>query len=161
MDGFAGVWLKSPQPLTIAGMPKLLRRLPRLMTHAKPLLQVYRPGESIYVDGEPVQRNPSQFYMRALVTPITGRNQLILPEGDRIEERYTIYQDPSQTQSAPGRQPAPGNLLVNDKVLINGTPCVVEQSKDWLGRYVEAQAVKIDVSKSKKIDFPELPADGR
>jgi hypothetical protein len=137
----------------------LLRRLPRLILRAKPLVAAVRPGEQVLVNGKPERRNPLQMIIRARVVPLTGRQQLILPEGDRKTERYTVYQDPRQTRwvGDPPVDEKGGTLCIGDYVHVYGSACVIEQSKNWLNRYVEAQAVRIDVSTSKKIDFPEVP----
>jgi len=132
-----------------------MRCLPSLITKARPWVPAWREGETIYIDGKPQHRNPLRFYVRALVVPVSGQAEMVLPEGQRLTESYSLYQDPSQTVMADNTDQAMWvPLQVNDKVnLLEGKAFIILRAKDW-GSYVEATAQRIDVRGGANIDFP-------
>jgi hypothetical protein len=138
-----------------------MRRIPRLIRDARPLVAAWR-GKIVYVDGKPVVRDPLRFIVRALVEPITSQKQNLLPEGDRLTERYTLYQDWTQSQPVDAPDLRAGDrslsLAVNDKVRLFGQPFIVEEAKFW-GSYVEVTVTRVDVGNKQPIDFPPLPEE--
>lgn len=89
----------------------------------------------IYVDGKPVKRDPELFHVKANVQPVSGRDLLLVPEGDRYREMLTLYCDNFASGSIP---------RTNDKVFRDGKWYQVQTAADW-GSYSNCRIMLIDV----------------
>jgi hypothetical protein len=109
-------------------------------------LPILREGEVIYVDGKPVKRDPIRFEAPANVQPLTGKQLLLVPEGDRLKEQFMLY-----APLASGVM----RLRLADKVWRNGAVFILHECKDW-GSYTEARMVRQDVPGGLP-DFGTIP----
>lgn len=112
----------------------------RIMTGAySEALDVLReqPGEGaiVYVDGKPVRRLPVKLRIHGSVQPLTGTELLIVPEGDRTTEQYSVY--------------TADDLRLSDKIQRKGAVLEVQQVSDW-GRFRVARAMRVDVGQPPK-----------
>ena len=115
-----------------------LRTMPTLMTSAqlgKETLPVTREGDVVYVDGKPIRRGGTQFTVRAMVSPLSGKDLLIVPEGERFNEQFWLFQ-PLIDVEIP--------LQTDDTVLREKRAYQVQDVKAW-GNYVQARISRIDV----------------
>ena len=89
------------------------------------------------VDGKPVKRSPWWYSIACNVQPVSGKELLLMPEGDRFRDQFNAYQqaDPGESREV---------LRVNDKVCRAGKFWVVQQVTHW-GSYVIGRFVRIDV----------------
>lgn len=93
-------------------------------------LVLLRPNGTDYVDGKPVQREPTRIEFKANVQPLNGRDLLIVPEGDRFKEMYFVWSD--------------FEIKINDQIVRQDINFQVQQSEMW-GSYSRARMVRIDV----------------
>ncbi len=110
-------------------------------------LPVLREGGWILVGGKRVPRETTRYAARGMVAPLTGRDLLILPEGDRNTEQYQFFQ--VWEAQVP-------KLEVGDKLLRGGKLLICESAKDW-GSFVEARLVVQDVQQDDLPDFGDVP----
>lgn len=54
-------------------------------------VEVHRRVKTVYVDGKPVDKPDRSFRIRASVQPLSGRDLLLVPEGQRFKEQYFVY----------------------------------------------------------------------
>jgi len=91
-------------------------------------LGVYRRGK--YVESKSFVEFDCE---KASVQPLTGKEQLQLPEGDRNRQHLWIY--------------TPFAVKENDVMVRMGTEYEVQVVEDW-GSYRKARGVKIDVDRN-------------
>ena len=101
-------------------------------------LDVVREGTSLggnvnYVDGKLVKTNPLKFCIICNVQPLTGKDLLLVPEGDRYTDQLWVWMNQQQTP-----------LLTNDMVLRQGRTYQVQSAENW-GSYTKARIMKVDV----------------
>lgn len=84
-----------------------------------------------YKDGKPVNLSPPlKFMICGNVQPLSGKDLLIVPEGNRDKEQYWIF-----TQA---------RLELADKITRNGVNFEVQTSEGW-GSFYQARIMRIDV----------------
>lgn len=103
---------------------------------------VYREGTALggdapvnYVAGKPQKRAPVVFAVRGTWQPTAGRDLLLMPEGDRGREAWTVWSYPD---------PLGRCLDVNDKVPRGARVFQVQSAEPW-GSYVKASLIRVDV----------------
>lgn len=96
-------------------------------------LKVFRVGKVTYVDGKPVQTQESSYEIVCNVQPMTGRDLLLVPEGDRHKEQYWLWCE--QNQKA---------MEVNDRVVRGGINFQIQSTENW-GSYTKARIMRDDV----------------
>lgn len=95
------------------------------------LLKVARENRITWFEGIPFSDRKTDFEIRALVVPITGKELLLLPEGDRFRNNIQIY-----TQ---------GDIRDNDVVIYMNQPFEVQTVFNWVEIYRTARAMRLDV----------------
>lgn len=104
----------------------------QIMNHDEELC-VFRDQKIRYVDGKPVRSPPIEFKIICNVQPMTGRDLLLVPEGDRFKEQYFIYSE-DITKA----------LEINDRVVFRCNNYQVQETMTW-GSYTRSRIMKIDV----------------
>ena len=92
------------------------------------------PSAVRYVDGEPLRPPPTEYSFRCNVQPVSGRELLLVPEGDRFKEMYSVWSE--------------GQFKVNDRVVREGANFQVQSVEYW-GSYSRARIVRVDVGPNK------------
>jgi hypothetical protein len=94
------------------------------------VLDVFRSNQPLYVEGKIHHYQNSKFKVICNVQPI-GRDLLLVPEGDRYKEQYTIYAK---------------HLLLkdNDRICRDNKNYQVQNVEDW-GSYQKARIMLDDV----------------
>lgn len=109
-------------------------------------LWVFRNGLVDYVDGKPVFPQPIEFKMTCNVQPMTGRDLMLVPEGDRYKEQYWVWMNQRDKP-----------LEINDRVQRRGLDdnnketrvnFQVQEIQNW-GSYTRARIMRIDVGPNK------------
>jgi len=108
-----------------------LKRRSRLMNNDEQL-PALRPGEVVFRDGKPVKRAMRQYRIRANVQPLSSRDLMLVPEGDRTKEQFWLF---SQNRDEA--------MALNDLVLRRGKVYVVQGLEEW-GGYTKGRAVRYD-----------------
>lgn len=103
------------------------------MRHGEPL-DVLREtsgsdGNIVYVDGKPVKRRGAVHRIKGSVQPLSGRDLMIVPEGDRLTEQYWVY--------------TADDIQTNDKVRRLGAIFQVQDVKAWPS-YRQARMMLVD-----------------
>lgn len=95
-------------------------------------LAVLRPDPSpgVIVDGKIMTLGKKRIEIQGNVQPVTGRDLLIVPEGDRSKEQFSIY--------------SAFAFALNDEVLRNGFVYQVQSVEEW-GSYYKARIMREDV----------------
>ncbi len=91
---------------------------------------VARENRITWEEGIPHADRKTDFVIRGLIVPLTGKELLLVPEGDRYRYNTWVY-----TQ---------GELRDNDLVIYAGQPFEVQVVTDW-GSYRQARAMRLDV----------------
>lgn len=102
----------------------------------------------IYLNGQPVRRQPITFQLRCNVQPLSGADLAILPEGERLENSFSIWAWSGENF-----------LAIGDKVILGTDTFQVQGAEDW-GSYVKGRAVRIDVGPDTASDFQLYPGKG-
>ena len=105
------------------------------------------PGSIVYLDGKPVRRQPIIFTIVCTVQPLSGRDLLMVPEGDRISANYWVWSN--QTQKP---------LKLNDLIRREDEVYQVQESSDW-GSYTRARMMLVDTGPLQVDNDPDKPAD--
>lgn len=89
-------------------------------------LTVIRPGTVTYVDGVATDAGDgSTFEVQGSLQPMTGRDLLVVPEGQRHQRRWKLYTTAElKTAESAGNQGA-------DRVVWQGKHLVVESRQAW------------------------------
>lgn len=111
--------------------------LPRIIT-ADETLTVIREDTQVdamttYVDGKPVKLGFSTFTVTANVQPMSGKDLMLVPEGDRSKDQYWVYATPAAMA-----------LQLNDKIHRKGVVYQVQSVQGW-ECYYQARIMAIDV----------------
>ena len=96
-------------------------------------IPVVRENEVIYLEGKPIKRQIADFTITCNVQPLDGKDLLLVPEGDRFKEQYTLFTNNTQTP-----------LLDNDRVVRRGISFQVQNVEQW-GSYQKCRIMRIDV----------------
>jgi hypothetical protein len=96
-------------------------------------IPVVRYGETIYLEGKPIQRKLKDFFITCNVQPVDGRDLLLVPEGDRFKEQYWLYTNNLQVP-----------LRDNDRIVRNGINFQTQNVENW-GSYQKCRIMRIDV----------------
>jgi len=96
-------------------------------------VQAVRLGETTYKDGLAVHRNPETFDIKCNCQPLSDRDLMLVPEGDRFKENWWLW---SMKDSKP--------IKLNDRIIRNGINYQVQGVGDW-GSYNKCRLVRIDV----------------
>ncbi len=96
-------------------------------------LEFTRYPTPTYIDGKPVQGTPDTFDVICNRQPLSPRDLLVVPEGDRDKEQYWIFSENLDEQ-----------IALQDETLIDRVNFVVMGIEPW-GSYSRARIVKIDV----------------
>lgn len=101
-------------------------------------LLVTRQGSTMgvdvtYVDGKIVKTDAIDFCITCNVQPMSGKDLLLVPEGDRYTEQLWVWSNQKQKP-----------LLTNDLVSRKGLTYQVQSSEDW-GSYTRARIMRVDV----------------
>ena len=114
------------------------------------ILTVFREGpfnqspielsDSVYLDGKPVKRGITTFTITCTTQPITGRDLLMVPEGDRYKENYWLWQNVTTpvNQASP-----PAALIINDRVIMNNINYQVQEVQPW-GSFQQCRIMRTD-----------------
>ena len=94
-------------------------------------LDVSRDGGVVYVDGKPVKLDKTFFQITCNVQPLSGRELLMVPEGDRAKESYAVY-----TRGMP--------LKINDRIKRFDKYFQVQALENW-GSYQKGRIMLDDV----------------
>ena len=94
-------------------------------------LEVFRDGEVVYVDGKPKKLDKASLKIVCNVQLLGGKELLMVPEGDRYKEQYSLY-----VKDMP--------LKDNDRVIRNCKNYQVQNLENW-GSYQKGRIVLIDV----------------
>lgn len=112
-----------------------MRGRSRLMTHDErlPVLREgnLEAGAVAYVDGKPVKRAPVTFSVACTVQPMGGKDLLLVPEGDRDKEQFSVWTHDLR-------------MALNDKLLRLGKVYQV-QSAENDGSYIKLRLMAVDV----------------
>ena len=117
-------------------------------------LTVYREGTNIpvnvdYIDGKPIKRNTITFYIKANVQPLTDRELLLVPEGDRFREQYYIFVENKVVITEEGLEIQAENLVKdNDQIIRLGHYFQAQGTANW-GSYTRARIMKVDVGPNR------------
>lgn len=103
-------------------------------------LKFYRVTSTTYTDGLPVHNKELTFSMFCNVQPMNARDLLLVPEGDRHREQYTIFTE--------NRNQEP-RLQANDRVVRLGKNFQIQSVEAW-GSYVKARIMLDDVGPASK-----------
>ena len=109
-------------------------------------LFLLREGKSaglrtVYVDGLPVKRDVQKIPFRSAVQPVSGKELLLVKEGDRKKEQFWIW----VYEGCLGGQA----IEVNDKVIRCGHIYQAQQTEAWTG-YTYARIMRIDVGQESE-----------
>jgi hypothetical protein len=109
-------------------------------------LAVRRVGSVSYPDGRPREAAKTEFLVVGNVQPVSGRDLLIVPEGDRFKEQYWLYLKNCQFAVDRGLdvEAKPTRVQLNDTVVRLGSNYQVQSLEDW-GSYSRARIMRIDV----------------
>lgn len=94
------------------------------------VIPVQRENKVDWKEGLPYSTCKEEFQIRGIIFPITGRDLLLVPEGDRFQQNIWIY-----TQQ---------DLRVNDVATYAGQPYEVQNVSNW-DSYNQARAMRLDV----------------
>lgn len=94
------------------------------------IIPVARENCITWAEGIPYADRKTDFELRGIIIPLTGRELLLVPEGDRFRLNIWVY-----TQ---------GDLRDNDVVIHNGMPFEVQTVQNWTS-YRQARAMRLDV----------------
>lgn len=83
-----------------------------------------------YVNGKPVKKAVQSFDIRCNVQPLSGKELLLVPEGDRSKEQYNLW-----TQA---------KVELNDRIQRCGVQFQVQTVEAW-GSFYECRIMRIDV----------------
>lgn len=112
-----------------------------IIIHDETLL-VKRNGRTDYKDGKPIHRYIEEFEITCNVQPMSGRDLLLVPEGDRYKEQYWVFMNQKDKP-----------LHTNDKVIRPGVdqnsqpvevPFQVQEVQNW-GSFTQARIMRLDV----------------
>lgn len=104
----------------------------RIINHDE-TLEVERSNGVTYVEGLPVESGRTTFNIICNIQPLTGRDLLIVPEGDRLKEQYFIWCEQNEQI-----------LLPNDMVKRDGLNFQIQSVENW-GSYTRARIMRIDI----------------
>lgn len=93
-------------------------------------LQVLRTAKVAYVDGKPNPGNIEKLNIKCTVQPLSGKDLLIVPEGDRFKEQYWLW--------------TTCEVLDNDQVVRCGKNYQVQTVQIW-GSFRQVRIMRIDV----------------
>lgn len=93
-------------------------------------VEVVREGCVTYVDGKPVKSDVTTFKARGSFQPLSGRDLMLVPEGDRLKEQFWLY--------------TPSKIKINDRVVRCGINFQAQTIQDW-GDYQQVRVMRIDV----------------
>lgn len=106
------------------------------------------PGsDTIYIDGKPIARDAFEFELSCNVQPLSGKDLLLVPEGDRYTSSLWIW-----THQA---DPA---LQASDLVHRDGRWYQVQSSEDW-GSYSRCRIMQVDVGPNAPIGTQSCDPD--
>lgn len=107
---------------------------------------VTREGEVIILDGKPVKRNLFTFTVCGNIQPLSGRDLLLVPEGDRHKEQYYLFYNNSSIVLEKGLEikADPTSIIVNDRMTRLGVNFQVQSVENW-GSYSRARIMRDDV----------------
>lgn len=95
-------------------------------------LTVTRDGAPTYTDGKPVYPTPTTFDVVCNVQPVSGRDLLLVPEGDRFKEQYYIWSEQNEMP-----------VEVNDRITREGVNFQVQSPEMW-GSYKRVRIMRMD-----------------
>lgn len=87
-------------------------------------------GTVSFVDGKPVAQREAKSLIRGTVQPLTGRDLLLVPEGDRTKEQYWFWTE--------------CNVMLMDRIERCGVNFQVQGVQNW-GSFNQARMMRIDV----------------
>lgn len=93
-------------------------------------LKCARENSISWFEGIPYSDKKTDFEIRCIVFPLSGKELLLVPEGDRYRTNVWIY-----TQD---------NLKNNDVVIYKDEPYEVQSIQNW-GSFIQARGMRIDV----------------
>lgn len=94
------------------------------------LLTATRPGRTDYVDGKPLARAEVTYQFHCNVQPINGRDLLLVPEGDRYKEQYTVWTEHP--------------VQANDRIIRCDISFQAQSVEAW-GTYFKVRMMRLDV----------------
>lgn len=105
-----------------------------------------REGEVIILDGKPIKRFLVKFSVRGNIQPMSGRDLLLVPEGDRFKEQYWLFYNNSSIVVDEGLdiQADPTAIIINDRMTRLGVNFQVQTVENW-GSYSKARIMRVDV----------------
>lgn len=99
---------------------------------------ITRPAASSYVNGRAASGAPSTFQIVAVLVPLTGRELMSLPEGERSKERIAFL-----TRSQEIRTTSAGGAT-SDVITYKGVAYEIEKVETWdAGEYWRCVARKV------------------
>lgn len=116
-----------------------LQSLPSRIIRYDETLTVYREGSVVYKDGKPDKWLVEPFTIACNVQPLSGRDLLMVPEGDRFKEQYWVWMQTPLPEKA---------VKINDRVLREDVNFQVQSAENW-GSYVRARIMRIDVGPNR------------
>ena len=107
------------------------------------------PGDDvIYVDGKPVSRHAHAFEIICNVQPLSGRDLMLVPEGDRYSNSLWVYMQNGDVALDAG------NLILREGIWYQ-----VQSSENW-GSYTRSRIMEVDVGPQAYQGHDTCSADG-
>ena len=100
-------------------------------------LTVTRSETPTYVDGKLVQGDTEEIEWIGNVQPLSGRDLMMVPEGDRFKEQYWLYSENLEMA-----------LEVDDMVTREGKNFTVQNLEPW-GSYSRARIMILDTGPNR------------
>lgn len=103
------------------------------------------PENVVYKDGKPIKRNGIKFEIIANVQPLSPRDLLLVPEGDRYTEQWWIFLNNIKVITEDGIEIQAEELVkTNDQIIRLGIYYQVQGVENW-GSYSKARIMRVDV----------------
>lgn len=96
-------------------------------------VDVFRDGCVTYVDGKPAKGEPEKFKVKGNFQPLSGRDLMMVPEGDRFKEQIWLY--------------TADLMKINDRVVRCGVNYQAQTVNAW-GSYSQVRLMRIDVGQN-------------
>lgn len=117
-------------------------------------LTVSRQGSQLgvdisFIDGKPVAlHDPVQFTVICTIQPLTGRDLILLPEGDRYKEQLYMWVDDKNSED---------KVKLND-IIVRPPGNYQAQAVEQWGSYSRVRLMRVDIGPlSTRLDEPTPP----
>lgn len=102
------------------------------------IIVIYRRKDIVWKDGRPVWNTQAAMKFRGNVQPMTGKDLLLVPEGDRLKEPLWVWTNND------GNCGEGNSIEVNDMMARLNVNYQVQSTENW-GSYTRSRMMRIDV----------------